>query len=203
MCTIHSKYTWNGFTQDGVLFLKITFCKSHTTRTEVSKHESFDLSRPSSHFIPHTAAHARWPPLRTGGAPLDLWMKQKNALWSVMVGWSFPFKHELLTKGPWPGSNNSPAPAPSGPFRWSRGTFGGRAEFVPPVLVLLLRTGDEQQAYWLDFLSFKESVADHQEVEAERPSVYAGLLIQMERSPWVGGSQGFSSKRPQTTFQRV
>lgn len=74
---------------------------------------------------------------------------------------------------------------------------------VPPVLALLLRTGDEQQAYWSDFLSLKESVADHQEVEAERPSVYAGLLIQMERSPWVGGSQGFSSKPPQTTFQRV
>ncbi len=59
---------------------------------------------------------------------------------------------------------------------------------MPPILVLLLRTGDEQQAYWLDFLCFKESVADHQEVKNERRNMEAALLIQMERSPWGGGS---------------
>lgn len=54
---------------------------------------------------------------------------------------------------------------------------------MPPILVLLLRTGDEQQAYWLDFLCFKESVADHQEVKPERRYMDAGLLIQTEKSP--------------------
>jgi len=57
---------------------------------------------------------------------------------------------------------------------------------VPRILVLLLHTGDEQQAYWLDFLCFKECVADHQEGNPERRNMDAGLLIQMERSPWGG-----------------
>lgn len=160
--------------------------------------EMFAVSRSSSSFIPLTAmVHPCWPPLcwcevvpGTGGTLLDLWMRQKMHYGLLWLADRSHSNSELLTKGPGPSSNNGSTPTPlstlAAPFSWSWGTFGGRAESVPRILVLLLHTGDEQQAYWLDFLCFKEGVADHQEGKPERRNMDAGLLIQMERSPWGG-----------------